>query len=74
MTRKKQKPRDTYRYHYWWRGKVVHRGETDNLDRRESEHQVKYPGGHIQQIGPRVTKDTALLWEQKGGRRLQRKK
>ena len=74
MAKSKQKPRKTYRYHYWWRRKVVHRGATNHLDRREQEHMKKWPGGHIQQIGPRVTEDTALKWEQEGGKRVKGKK
>ncbi len=38
MVKRQQAPRDTYKYHYWWRGKVVHRGITDDLGRREQEH------------------------------------
>jgi len=71
---KKRKPRDTYRYHFIKGGKIVHRGETDDLDRREAELRVKYGGGHIVQIGPKVTKETALKWERNGGKRLRKKK
>ena len=52
--------RDTYRYHHIKDRKVVHRGQTNDLERREAEHQVDFGGGQIKQIGPRVTKDSAL--------------
>ena len=74
MTKKRQKPRNIRRYHYWWRGKVVHRGVTKDLEKREQDHKQKWPGGHIQQIGPSVTKDTSLKWEREGGKRIKRKK
>ena len=70
MARRKQRPRDTYRYHYIYRGKIAHRGITDDLKRREMEHQQKRPGGHIKQIGPRVTGEAAENWEKEGGKRL----
>ena len=65
--------RDTYRYHHIKDRKVVHRGQTDDLERREAEHQVDFGGGQIKQIGPRVTKDSALQWERDGGKRLPKK-
>ncbi len=67
---KRRKKRDTYRYHYIKNRTVVHRGITDDIDRREQEHDQKYRGGHIKQIGPRVLKDSALEWERSGGKRL----
>ena len=62
--------RDTYRYHYIVDRKIVHRGITNNLGRREQEHHQNYGDGSIKQIGPRVTRDSALRWEQDGGKRL----
>jgi hypothetical protein len=61
--------RDTNKYHYWWHGKVTHRGITDDLDRREGEHQDRWPGGHITKVGNKTTKDAALKWEREGGKR-----
>ena len=62
-----QNPRDTYRYHFKVGNNIVHRGITNDLERRASEHQQKWPDGHIRQIGPSVTRDSALEWEREGG-------
>ena len=64
------KPRNYYRYHFIWRGKVVHRGITNDLERRQIEHRLRWAGGRIKQIGPAVTHETALAWERAGGLRL----
>ena len=69
MAKRQQAPRDTYKYHYYWRGKVAHRGITDDLGRREQEHQEKWPGGHITPVGNKTTRDAALNWEREGGKR-----
>ena len=66
----KSKPRNWFRYHLIWHGKVVHRGITRDLARREVEHKQRWRGGHIKQIGPAVTHDSALKWEEKGGKRV----
>jgi len=63
------KERDTYKYHLIQDRKVVHRGITDDLERRETEHQQEFPGSHIKQIGHKTTWDAALDWERKGGKR-----
>ena len=45
--------RDTYKYHFKKGPKIVHTGITNDLDRREAEHQNK-PGwskGHINKVG-----------------------
>ena len=57
--------RDTYKYHYKTGRKIVHSGITDDLERREREHQGKWPGGHIFQVGHRTTEDAAREWEGK---------
>ena len=62
--------RDTYRYHYIQDGSIAHRGVTNDLDRREDEHQADFGSGWIKQIGPRVTRDTGLKWERDGGKRI----
>ena len=61
--------RDTYKYHLKDGRRVVHRGITNDLDRREQEHQTKYPGTQITQVGRRTTREAALGWERNGGRR-----
>ena len=57
--------RDTYKYHFKKGNKIVHTGITNDIDRREAEHQSK-PGqskGHIKQVGLRTTRKAALEWE-----------
>ena len=65
--------RDTYKYQLKEGRKVVHRGITNDLHRRETEHQSEYPGAEIKQVGCRTTSEAALRWERLGGRRPYRK-
>ena len=65
--------RDTYKYHLKAGGKIVHRGITNDLDRREAEHQEKFPGAEIRQVGRRTTREAGLRWEREGGKRPYRK-
>ena len=44
-------PRDTYKYQFKVGNKIFHGGITNDLDRREQEHQQKWPTGHITQVG-----------------------
>ncbi len=60
--------RDTYKYHLKRGNKVVHRGITDDLDRRLSEHHQEFPKAKIKQIGRRTTREKGLEWERKGGK------
>lgn len=60
--------RDTYKYHLKSGRPVVHRGITNNLSRREQEHQTKYPGSKIKQVGRRTTRQAALEWERNKGK------
>lgn len=62
MTRKS---RDTYKYHLKVGKKIVYRGITNDLQRREKEHQANQPGSHIEQVGRRTTRSGALNWERK---------
>ena len=39
--------RDTYKYQFKVGNKIVHGGITDDLERREGEHQQKWSKGHI---------------------------
>ena len=57
------KPRDTYKYHFKQGNTIVHSGITDDLERREQEHQQKWPTGHIKQVGRKTTEDAAREWE-----------
>ena len=61
--------RDTYKYHLKKGGKIVHRGITNDLNRREAEHQEDFPGTKLHQVDRRVTRESALKWERQGGRR-----
>ena len=47
--------------------RIVHKGITTDLDRREGEHQRKWSGGRITQVGNRTTKDAARKWEKEQG-------
>jgi len=57
--------RDTYKYHFKVGNKIVHSGITDNVERREQEHNQKWPTGHIIQVGHRTTEEAAREWEEK---------
>ena len=61
------KKRDTYKYKFKIGNKVVHGGITEDLERREKEHQQKWPNGHIKQIGRRTTEEAAQNWEKENG-------
>ena len=61
--------RNIYKYHLKRGQRVVHRGITNNLRRRESEHQQEHPGAKIKQVGRRTTREAALKWERQGGKR-----
>ena len=65
--------RDTYKYHLKQGNKVVHRGITNDLRRREAERQREFPGSKIEQMGHRTTREAALKWEREGGKRPRRK-
>lgn len=60
--------RNTYKYQFKIANTIVHRGITNDLPRREQEHQEKWPDGHITQIGRQTTRKAALKWEQDGGK------
>ena len=62
-----QKPRTWYKYHQKVGNKIVHGGITRDLERREEEHQQKWPKSHITPVGRRTTKDAALDWEEDHG-------
>ncbi len=61
------KPRNTYKYKFKVGNKVVHGGITEDLERREQEHNQKWPKGHISQVGRCTTEDAAREWEKKEG-------
>ena len=58
--------RDTYKYHLKRGNKIIRSGITNNLDRREKEHQRQLGDDvHIQQVGSRTTREGAREWEKK---------
>ena len=58
--------RDTYKYYLKRGNKIVYKGITNDLDRREKEHQRKYGKGvRIHQVGNRTTREGAREWERK---------
>ena len=57
------KPRDTYKYYFKLGRKIVHGGITNDLERREDEHQVRWHKGHIYQVGRKTTEESARKWE-----------
>ena len=59
--------RDTYKYEFKVSNKTVHKGITNDLERRELEHQQKWPKGHIEQVGRRCSEDGAREWEKDQG-------
>ena len=66
--------RDTYKYHLKSGKKVVHYGITYDLGRREAQHQKRFPGSHIIQIGQPTTRESAMVWEHKEGQRFNKTK
>ena len=61
------KTRDTYRYYFKVGNKIVRGGITADLERREKEHQQKWPKGHIFKVGRRTTEEAARKWERDKG-------
>ena len=56
--------RDTYKYDFKVGNKIVHSGITNDLERREQEHQSRWSSGHITQVGRKTTEDAARAWEE----------
>ena len=61
------KPRDTSKCLFKIGNKIVHGGITNDLERREQEHQQKWPKGHITQVGRRTTEEADSKWEKVKG-------
>ena len=56
--------RNTYKYHSKRGNKVLHTGITNDLERREQEHQSEIDlNGQITQVGNRTTRVSAKVWE-----------
>jgi len=56
--------RNTYKYDFKIGNKIADSGITKDLERCEAEHQVKWPKGHIVQVGNRTTEETAREWKE----------
>lgn len=62
--------RDTYKYRLKQGKKTLQSGITNNLERREKEHQRDHGKDvHLQKVGRRTTREAAREWEkqQKSG-------
>ena len=56
--------RDTFKYHLKRGNKILRSGITNDLDRREKEHQQEYgPDVHITKVGRVTTRNAARAWE-----------
>ena len=53
----------TYRYHFVVDSRVVHSGITTDLERREREHQRRWPTGRIEAVGGPTSHAEAWEWE-----------
>jgi len=61
------KPRTWHKYQYKIGNKIKHGGITQDLERREQEHQQKWPKGHIRKVGRATTEEAARKWEEDKG-------
>ena len=58
------KERDTYKYHLKEGPKIIRSGITNDLERREREHQRALGEGvHLEQVGRKTTRGAAREWE-----------
>lgn len=57
------KKRDTYTYDFKVGDTIKHSGITKDLDRREKEHQKRWPEGRIVKVGAAKTEEGARAWE-----------
>ncbi len=64
LTRSVRMNRDTYKYNFKVGNQIVHSGITIDLERREKQHQRRWPNGHIRQVGFRTTADAARKWKE----------
>lgn len=56
--------RNTFKYHFKRGNKILHTGITNDLERREQEHQQSIDSeGHIFKVGRSTTRDGAKAWE-----------
>lgn len=55
----------TYCYRFRVRGRIVYHGITTDLERRQREHQRRWPEGRIEQVGEPTTHQRAWQWNQR---------
>ena len=66
--------RDTYKYHLKRGNRILQSGITNDLERREGEHQREYGDDvHITQVGRRTTRPAARDWEDRIKKKALRK-
>jgi len=65
--------KNTYKYHLKLGYKVVEKGITYDLIRRETEKQKEFQGSRIKQIGRRTTREAAEKWLRNEGKRKYKK-
>lgn len=56
--------RNWHKYDFKVGQKIVHSGISTDLERRDQEHKVRWPGGHIVQVGIATTEEAARKWEE----------
>ena len=57
--------RDTYKYHLKDGNTILRSGITNDLERREKEHQREHgPHVHLYKVGNASTRDGAKKWEE----------
>ncbi len=59
----------TYKYQLKQGRRVICRGITTDLFRREAELQRDYPNSRVRKVGRRTTHNAAHQWEREGGKR-----
>ena len=58
--------RNTYKYHLKRGNRIIRSGMTNDLDRREQEHQSEHGQDvHIYKVGRATTRDAARDWEKR---------
>ena len=62
-----RKPRDTNKYNLKVGRRIVHRGITNDLERREREHRRTWPTARIEKVGRITTREGAREWERRNG-------
>ena len=56
-----------YTYRFYVAGNEVHGGITTDPQRREREHQQRWPTGYMRIVGGPMTEAQARLWERQNG-------